>query len=296
MTETIITIVGSGLTPEIESRAAQIIKKTGVEDLRIDRLNPGIAIDIFVPAESPALTALFYKRLSTLGAFDIFVQPNDAFRKKKIFVADMDATMVQQETLDELAAHFNLKDKIAPITEKAMRGEIDFQDALKMRIKLLQGLPLAALYETIRTIRYSAGAIPLIKTMRRAGTKCVLVSGGFDLFTSHVAETLGFHKNVGNRLEIEDHKLTGGVIPPIVDKHVKEQLVIEEAKAMGCDLKHVLAIGDGANDIPMLQKAGIGVGYFGKPAVVEATPCQIRHTDLLSVLYLQGYRQAEIAF
>ena len=206
----------------------------------------------------------------------------------------MDATMVRQETLDELAAYLNLKDKIAQITEKAMRGEIDFHAALRMRVGMLKGLPLAAIFETLGKVEYSLGAATLIKTMNRHGTRCVLVSGGFDLFTEPVAATLGFVKNFGNRLEIVDGKLTGEVIPPIIDKDSKERIVVDQARALGCDMQQVATIGDGANDIPMLKKAGTGIGYFGKPAVVEATPHQIRHTDLVSVLYMQGYRQAEI--
>jgi len=294
MLETVVTVVGNGLDSVVEKRAAQLIKETGVDGLQVDRLHPGRSIDILLKARTPELSALICRKLAPLGAFDIFLQPNDHFRKKKLLIADMDATIVRQETLDELAAHFNLKDKIAPITEKAMRGEIDFQEALRMRVRLLKGLPLAALFETIRQIEYSPGAATLVKIMRRQGAKCVLVSGGFDLFTNHVAQTLGFHKNFGNQLVIEDQKLTGEVVPPIVDKYVKERLVVEQAKAFGCELQHVVAVGDGANDIPMLRKAGVGVGYFGKPAVLEATPHQIRHTDLTAILYMQGYRQEEI--
>lgn len=295
MFKTVITVVGSTLDQGAEDRAARMVKEAGVDDLSIDRLDPGRAIDILVKAENPALTELLRRKLPALGAFDIFVQPADTFRKKKLLIADMDATIIQQETLDELAEHLNLKDKIAPITERAMRGEIDFYEALRMRVKLLRGLPLAAVFETISKIKYSPGAGTLVKTMNRQGAKCALVSGGFDFFTDHVASTLGFYKNFGNRLGIEDQKLTGEVIPPIVDKHVKEQLVVDQAKVLGCDLKYIAAIGDGANDIPMLKKAGTGIGYFGKPAVVEATPHQIRHTDLVSVLYMQGYRREELA-
>jgi phosphoserine phosphatase len=293
MAEIVITIVGE-LNSAAENRAAHLVKETGVDDLKIDRLHPGRAIDILVKADSPALFAILRQKLHSLGSFDIFVQPNDLFRKKKLLVADMDATMVRQETLDELAAHLNLKDKIAPITEKAMRGEIDFPEALRMRVKMLRGLPLAAIFETLGKVEYSAGAATLVKTMNRHGAKCMLVSGGFDLFTGPVAETLGFCKNFGNRLEIVDHKLTGEVIPPIIDKHAKERLVVDQARALGYDLKQIAAIGDGANDVPMLKKAGTGIGYFAKPAVIEATPHQIRHTDLVSVLYMQGYRAGEM--
>jgi len=294
MPEIAVTIVGNNLNSTAENRAAQLVKETGVDGLSIDRLHPGYAVDILVKGESPALMPLLREKLNFFGTFDIFVQANDLFRKKKLFIADMDATMVRQETLDELAAHLNLKDKIAPITEKAMRGEIDFAEALRMRVKMLKGLPLAAIFETLRKVEYSAGAATLVKTMNRHGAKCVLVSGGFDLFTGPVAETLGFYKNFGNRLDVADHKLTGEVIPPIIDKDAKERIVVDQARALGCDLKQIIAIGDGANDVPMLRKAGTGIGYFGKPAVIAATPHQIRHTDLVSVLYMQGYRVEEI--
>jgi len=295
MPEIAITLIGNGLDNSAENRAAQLVKETGVDNLKIDQLHSGYAVDILVKADSPALVPLLQQKFSTLNGFDVFVQANDSFRKKKLFVADMDATMVKQETLDELAAHLNLKDKISQITEKAMRGEIDFQGALRLRVGMLKGLPLSAIFETLAKVEYSQGAATLIKTMRRHGTVCVLVSGGFDLFTVPVAETLGFNKNYGNRLEIVEGKLTGEVIPPIIDKDAKERIVVDMARAGGCDMKQVATIGDGANDVPMLKKAGTGIGYFGKPAVIAATPHQIRYTDLTSVLYMQGYRKAEFA-
>jgi len=295
MPEIAITLIGNGLDNSAENRAAQLVKETGVDNLKIDQLHSGYAVDILVKADSPALVPLLQQKFSTLNGFDVFVQANDSFRKKKLFVADMDATMVKQETLDELAAHLNLKDKISQITEKAMRGEIDFQGALRLRVGMLKGLPLSAIFETLAKVEYSKGAATLIKTMRRFGTTCVLVSGGFDLFTVPVAETLGFNKNYGNRLEIVEGKLTGEVIPPIIDKDAKERIVVDMARAGGCDMKQVATIGDGANDVPMLKKAGTGIGYFGKPAVIAATPHQIRYTDLTSVLYMQGYRKAEFA-
>jgi phosphoserine phosphatase len=295
MPEIAITLIGNGLDNAAENRAAQLVKETGVDGLKIDQLHSGYAVDILVKADSPALTPLLQQKFSTLNGFDAFVQANDGFRKKKLFVADMDATMVKQETLNEMAEHLNLKDKIAVITEKAMRGEIDFPQALRLRVGMLKGLPLSAIFETLAKVEYSKGAATLIKTMRRHGTTCVLVSGGFDLFTKPVAEGLGFNKNYGNRLEIVEGKLTGDVIPPIVDKDAKERIVVDLARAGGLDMKQVATIGDGANDVPMLKKAGTGIGYFGKPAVVAATPHQIRYTDLTSVLYMQGYRQEELA-
>jgi phosphoserine phosphatase len=164
-----------------------------------------------------------------------------------------------------------------------------------MRVRMLKGMPLSAIFTMLEKVEYSVGAAALVKTMNRHGGKCVLVSGGFDFFTAHVAQTLGFFKNFSNKLEVLGHELTGEVVPPILDKNTKEQVLIAEARALNCDLQHVAAIGDGANDIPMLKKAGAGIGYFGKPAVVEAVPHQIRHSDLTAVLYMQGYRQGELA-
>lgn len=290
---TVVTIVGA-LDHTIENKAAATIKSVGVDNLSLDVLHPGRALDIRISQQTPELIAALRGALENFGSFDIFVQADGPFRKKKLMLADMDATMVVQETLDELAAHFDLKDQVAAITEKAMRGELDFHEALRERVRLLKGLPVAALHETLHEIEYSPGAKTLVQTMRRHGAVCVLVSGGFDIFTSAVAGTLGFHKNFGNRLEIVGDRLTGEVIPPILDKFAKEKHVVDQAKACECPLDAVIAVGDGANDVPMLCKAGAGVGYFGKPAVVAATPYQIRHTDLTSILYMQGYRQAEI--
>ncbi len=290
---TIITIVGA-VDGAMQEKALARVKAVGVDGIAVDVLHPGRAIDLRLQQRSTDLTAALRHALQDLGAFDIFVQPDAPSRKKKLLIADMDATMVRQETLDELAAHFNLKDQVAAITEKAMRGEVDFHEALRQRVRLLKGLPVSALHETLREIEYSPGAKTLVQAMRRQGATCVLVSGGFDIFTGAVAATLGFHKDFSNRLEIVGDRLTGEVIPPIVDKFTKEKQVVEQAAARGCPLDDVVAVGDGANDIPMLLKAGAGVGYFAKPAVVAATPHQIRHTDLTAILYMQGYRHAEL--
>ncbi|MEZ0224251.1 MAG: phosphoserine phosphatase SerB [Alphaproteobacteria bacterium] len=298
MPETVITIVAAqegGLTDAVLKNAVEVARGAAGARVECGALHKGRAADISVEGQHPGLLRLLREKFSLFSDVDVFIQPKDELRKKKLLVADMDATMIEGETLDELAAHFGLKDKIAPITAKAMRGEIDFAEALKMRVGLLEGMPVAALYETLKGVKFSKGAATLVRTMNRNGAKCVLISGGFDLFTNHVASTLGFYKNIGNRLGIHGDKLTGEVLPPIVDKFTKRKTVEDEARLFGISPGAVVAIGDGANDIPMLQTAGAGVGYFGKPAVQEATPFQIRHTDLTSVLYMQGYRSEEFA-
>jgi len=293
-TETVVTIVAGedgGLTEAHEKRLAAEVKSLGVDGLRTDWLGDGRALDLILSGNSAELTARLRQKLQNTGPFDIFVQPRDENRRKGLLLADMDATMVEGETLDDLAAHLNLKDKIAPITAQAMRGELDFAEALKMRVGLLKGLPVSALFETLDCLRYSKGALALVKTMNRFDAKCVLISGGFDIFTRHVAGVLGFYRNIGNSLGIENDKLTGEVLPPIVDKDTKRRTLIEETEKLGLTPARTMAVGDGANDIPMLQAAGAGVGYFGKPAVQEATPHQVRHSDLTALLYMQGYRK-----
>jgi len=293
MKKTAVTIVGTKLEDSLIRQAAEIVKSTGVEGLEIRNLHLGRAVDIIVQGENSALSQLLLQKLQNLGSYDIFVQADDVFRKKRLLVADMDATMVEGETLDELADHLGIKDKIAPITARAMRGELDFHEALRQRIKLLKGLSVSAIFETVDKMRYAQGAESLIRGMNRNGAKCILISGGFDFFTRRAADHLGFWKNFGNTLEISDDRLTGEVIPPIVDKDVKKNTLKDEAAKLNIDPRHVMAVGDGANDIPMLQAAGVGVGYFGKPAVQAATPFQIRHTDLMAMFYMQGYAISE---
>lgn len=299
MPATVITIVAGKQSPlddKTLEKASALVKSLGVDNVSCDVLNRGIAADVKTNAGGAELEKALREKFASFGAYDVFVQEDNAHRRKKLLVADMDATMVEGETLDEIAARLNLKDKIAPITEKAMRGEIDFEEALRMRVGLLKDKPVSALFETLEAMRYSAGAKTLVGTMARHGARCVLISGGFDMFTGRVAQTLGFHANIGNRLGIEGDRLTGDVIPPIIDKNAKKKTVEEESRKLGLDPKQAAAaVGDGANDIPMLQTAGAGVGYFGKPAVVAATPFQIRHTDLAAILYMQGYRKEEIA-
>ena len=291
--ETVITIIGA-LNSNIEKRAAQIVRETCAEEVSIKTLHPGHAIDIIVNPYSTELTAILYENLANLGPFDVFIQPNDEFRRKKLLICDMEGTTIKQELLDELANRFNLGNKISNITEKAMHGNIDFKDALRMRMKLLEGLPIEALRETLSKIEYSTGAAALIKTMNNNGAKCVLISGGIDFFTNHVAKTLGFYRNYGNKIGIKDGKLTGEIISPIIDEHAKNCLVIKLAKELGFEPKDVMTVGDGANDILMLKNAGVGISYYGKPAVKEATSYQVNHTGMISMLYMQGYNEKEI--
>jgi len=294
MFKTVVTIIGSGLSASLQEKFVGSIKSLGLGSIELVSLCDDYAIDIFIDNGGEELKAKIRSKLKNIGSFDVFIQNNDSFRKKKLLIADMDATIVVQETLNEIAKELNLADKIVPITEKAMRGELDFEEALKARVALLKGVPFEKLLSFAPKIEYSKGAKSLVKTMNKFGAKSVLVSGGFDIFTDYVARDLGFYKNFGNSLEVLGSELTGMVIPPIVDKFKKEQVLVAEAKEQGCDLKHVMAVGDGANDLNMLRRAGLGVGYFAKQLIVDNIEHQIRYTDLTSLLYMQGYKESDV--
>ena len=225
---------------------------------------------------------------------DVFVTPHE-HRRKKLLIADMDATIVTTETLDELAECAGIKDKISAITERAMRGELDFREALYERVGMLKDLPLIALQQTLNATELSPGAETLLNVMRHAGATCVLVSGGFTFFTSAVAARAGFNFNHGNTLGIKDDKLTGTVEGAILDKQAKLNFLEEYRTKMGIEVTETVALGDGANDLPMLLNAGLGIGYHPKPLLLETLENCIIHTDLTSALYIQGYTEQDIA-
>ena len=215
-------------------------------------------------------------------------------RRKKLFVADMDSTIIGCECLDELADFAGLKAEIAAITERAMRGEIEFEGALRERVGKLKGLALTALQQAYdQRVRLNPGARTLVKTMAANGTRCVLVSGGFTFFTSRVADAAGFHANRANRLIESGYSLAGLVEEPILGKQAKLDALNEEAAALGIPLSATLAIGDGANDLAMIQAAGLGVAYRAKPVVAAQADCRLDHADLTAVLSFQGYRGDE---
>jgi phosphoserine phosphatase len=222
---------------------------------------------------------------------DVIAQQT-ATRRKSLLLADMDSTIVTSETLDDLAAHVGLKDEISAITARAMNGELDFKAALRERVGMLKGLAAGALDEAWDAVELSPGAETLVRTMAANGARCVLVSGGFKFFTSRVARRCGFHEDLSNDLVIADGKLTGAVTEPILDKDVKLQTLIARAAEHKLSLAETLAVGDGANDLPMLKAAGLGVAYRGKPAVRLEAPAQLDHADLSGLLYAQGYKAA----
>jgi phosphoserine phosphatase len=248
-----------------------------------DWLAPGIACD--VPFDGPAAAV-------RLEGIDAVALPA-AGRRKKLLVADMESTMIHNEMLDELADFLGLREKIAGITARAMNGEIGFEGALKERVSLLKGLPVARLDEAATRIRYMPGGATLVATMKKHGAFCALVSGGFTHFTAMVRRSLAFDLDAANVLEHDGRLLGGTVGLPILGKEAKlatlERLSIER----GISVADAVTVGDGANDLPMLKAAGLGVAYRAKPAVAAEVAARVDHGDLTALLYLQGYRRSD---
>src|SRR3954447_19878903 len=255
------------------------------------------AVDIPFHSQSNEIRAVENRLLEARGdlPIDIVVQPR-AFRRKKLFLADMDSTMIGQECIDELADFAGLKDHVAAITERAMRGEIDFEPALRERIALLRDLPVSVVDDVLaKRIVPTPGGRELVATMRAHGAWTCLISGGFTLFTNAIAANIGFQENRGNQLVVRDGKLTGEVVEPILGRAAKLATLIELTESFDLDDIDTLVVGDGANDLGMIQHAGMGVAYHAKPAVAAAAAARIDHGDLTALLYAQGYRRDEFA-
>ena len=258
------------------------------------RLGPGAA-DIPFTAETAVDQRSLAERLrGTTSGIDIVVQPAAA-RRKKLFLADMDSTMIGQECIDELADYVGLKAHVAAITERAMRGDIAFEPALRERVALLEGLPISVIEEVLRDrIRLTPGGKTLVATMRANGAVTCMVSGGFTLFTDRIAAMIGFDKSRANRLTLVDgHKLAGKVADPVFGRDGKRAALIELRQDLGLAKNDTMAIGDGANDLDMILEAGLGVAYHAKPKIAATAPARIDHGDLTALLYVQGYRREE---
>ena len=255
-------------------------------------LAPNVACDIeFEGNDVASLQSTIVNKVSEFE-IDVVIQPLQN-RRKDLLLADMDSTIVTGETLDELAGVAGLKDQVATITERAMRGDLDFKEALRERVKMLKGLPASALEQTLKTTELTSGARQLIQTMRANGAYTVLVSGGFKFFTSAIGKKVGFHEDRSNEMILEKGVLTGDVAEPILDRDAKLKSLQSISADRKIPVEKTMATGDGANDLPMILAAGLGVAFRAKPVVEEKAPAAIRYGDLTALLYLQGYQREE---
>jgi len=283
MSSFILNVIGKGAEPSLFAPLA-----AGEADV----LSPGYAFDLPVGDEAALVTA---RALAGAAPFDINLMPAEN-RRKALLIADMDSTIINCECLDELADMAGLKAKVSVITERAMRGEIEFAGALRERLALLKGLPLAALERVWRErIRLNPGAKELVATMKANGARTLLVSSGFTYYTARVAAAAGFDDHQANVLLDDGKTLTGVPQEPIVGREAKLIRLEAEIAQLGIAADDVLAVGDGANDLAMIKRAGLGIAYHAKPVVAAEADASIVHNDLTALLYLQGYRDAEIA-
>jgi phosphoserine phosphatase len=304
----VATLISHPDRPSVDTALAQKIARYLPHGRPVDWLAPGIAVDVaFLIDDTDAEASVAYKenllrelstdiRDITAGEpVDVVIQPHDG-RRKKLLLADMDSTMIAQECIDELADYAGFKTRVAAITERAMRGEIAFEPALRERVALLKGLPATVIEEVIaERISLMPGGPTLVATMRANGSYTCVVSGGFTAFTTRIAAAIGFDEQRANTLLTDaSGKLTGEVAEPIVGREAKLDTLVALRERLHLRHEETLAVGDGANDIPMVKAAGLGVAFHGKPAIRDAAPTAcIDHSDLTALLYAQGYRREE---
>ncbi|QJE73528.1 phosphoserine phosphatase SerB [Aerophototrophica crusticola] len=291
---TLITDPAQGGLDDSTARLARTaLRDLGAEAGAPDWLHEGIACDVaFSGLDADQAQAAVAKALAGQPV-DVVAQVAEG-RRKAVLVADMESTIIEQEMLDELGELVGARDKIAAITARAMNGEIDFKGALRERVALLSGLPGTVLADMMGRITLMPGAATLLATLKKHGTYCALVSGGFKPFTAHVRDRLAFDEDQANDLEVADGKLTGKPLEPILDKDAKLQALIRIAGSRRVPLVATMTVGDGANDLPMLQGAGTGVAFHAKPTVAAQARARVDHGDLTALLYIQGYRAAEM--
>lgn len=283
----VLSLIANPADSELNPALAEAVRaETGGE---LNWLSHGIACDIAEPTAPQALEVA--RNIIGSKAVDANVVPTEG-RRKKLLVADMDSTMIEQECIDELAAALDLKPQVAEITERAMRGELDFGQALDTRVALLKGLERSKIEEIRReAVTLMPGGRALVQTMKAYGAYASLVSGGFTFFADYFAKRIGFDEAIANVLEFDGDRLTGTVTKPIVDKNTKKNRLMALAAERGLELSQTMAVGDGANDLDMIGVAGFGVAIHAKPVVAEAAGLRIDHGDLTALLYLQGFSE-----
>lgn len=301
----IITVLGRAITAEHLARVTAIVAAHGMNIDRIDRLSRRLSpqddssacLELAISGtaiEEPELRADFLAAAQQLSV-DIAFQRESIFRRnRRLFAFDMDSTLIQGEVIDELAKLAGVGDRVVQITEAAMRGELNFDESFTRRVALLKGLPAERVESVLESIPLAEGAERLIRTLKLLGYKTAILSGGFNFFARHLQQTLGIDSIHANELEIADGVVTGRVIPPIVNGARKAALLEEIAQNEGFSLEQVIAVGDGANDIPMLKLAGMGIAYRAKPLVRQSAPQSISRLGLDGLLYLIGVRERDL--
>ena len=279
-----------GLTETLLRELQEGVQDSLSTDARVDILNPGIAAQLIADARPDNHQKLRATIAAIIGdtPIDIAIQ-KDTPAPFRMLIADMDSTMIEQECIDELAEFAGKRAEISEITERAMRGELDFEAALRERVAMLQGLNVSVLSETFQSrISFTPGARTLVQTMKTKGARAALVSGGFTFFTDKVAAHCGFDSHQANTLLTENDHLTGSVSDPILGRDAKREALLAISSDGGFSPTDAIAVGDGANDLAMLDEAGLGVAFHAKPKVAAAADVQINHGDLTALLYLQG--------
>lgn len=257
------------------------------------------AVDVFYKGYTPEeISGLIQENSASLVCCDLFIQPVSS-RRKQLLLADMESTIIEQEMLDELAGVIGLRDKVSDITRRAMNGELDFKAALGERVKLLKGQSEEILAQVARKITLMPGATTLVATMRKHGAQCWLVSGGFTYFSEPIAVRLGFNRAYANKLLMDGDLITGEVADPVLDKNAKKDFLEKACAEYSLALSQAMAVGDGANDVPMLNACnaghGMGIAYHAKPNVRAVVPHQVNYGDLTALLYAQGYSKSQFA-
>lgn len=287
--EFVIVLVSEKLHDDDVTKIHQLMYENNIVIDSSNALSRDKAIEIFITTSTGLAWELFQKLLTLAESkdFDIAVLPVSS-RRKKLLVCDMDSTIIQSETLDDIAESVGIGEQVKAITARAMQGEMDFRQSLDERVSLLAGMAEDIFDEIANTVQFNSGAEKLVGLARQQGLRTVLVSGGFEPIVKVVANSLGFDRYVCNYLEISNGEITSKVIDPVVDGDTKLNILQEECQQLSIHPSQACAIGDGANDIQMLQAAGLGVGFQGKPLVRASTPYQINTTGLDTALVMMG--------
>jgi phosphoserine phosphatase len=291
--ELVLTLVAPPNAGAFSINLREVFASVGARGKESRKLSAGegAATDVILEADDLAAVRAALQAPMADQQLDWCLQPVEG-RRKRLLIADMDSTIINVECLDELADFAGLKVEISAITERAMRGELAFEGALRERVAMLKGLPVAALQQAYdERVRLNPGARTLVRTMAASGARCVLVSGGFSFFTERVAAAVGFDAQRANSLGEAAGALTGLVGEPILGREAKLAALNEEAAALGVPLSATLAVGDGANDLAMIEAAGLGVAYRAKPVVAAQADARVDHADLTALLYFQGYAE-----